>query len=113
AQEGRFSHAAAGENSQALAASARDKGIDRFDPGAKTMLDALALKRVGRLHIQTNVSAGVDRPLVIQRVPEAIDDPAFERVAHRNAQGRTQGDDLSAGMDAVELAQGHEQNVMI
>ena len=47
------------------------------------------------------------------RLAQAVDDPALEGAADRHAQRRAGGDDFAAGMDAVDFAQRHQQQMMI
>ena len=79
AQQGGFAHAAAGENPQALPAPARDEGVDGFDAGAKAMRDPLALERMRRLQIQTDVIGSPSiGPKSSSGCPKSVNHPAHQ-----------------------------------
>ena len=51
--------------------------------------------------------------MFVERVAQPVQHPALQQLAHRHAQGGAQGDDFAAGMNAVDFAQRHEQDMMI
>ena len=66
-----------------------------------------------RLEVQGGLFFGLERPLLVQRVPKTVQHAAFQAVANRHAQSGAQGNDFAAGMNAVNFAQGHKKDVMI
>ena len=62
--------------------------------------------------IQRRKLGRVQWPATVQRMTETIEDAPHQGVAHRRLQRAAQRDDVAAGMDAVRLAQRHEEDVM-
>ena len=113
AQQGGFADAAAGKNAEALAAAARHEGVNRLDAGLENFLDALALERVRRQQVQFHGLLGLNRAETVNRPAQAVEHAALERVADADAHRRAGGGDFAAGMDAVQFAQRHEQQMMV
>ena len=84
-----------------------------LDAGAEDLADALALQGMGRLEVQGDVLGGLDGALFVERIAESVKHTALQLLADGDAQGGAEGDDFAAGMDAVDLAQRHEEDVMV
>ena len=95
-----------------LPAPARHERINRLDAGGERLRDALALERVRWQQIQRRKLGRVQWPATVQRMTETIEDAPHQGVAHRRLQRAAQRDDVAAGVDAVCLAQRHEEDVM-
>jgi hypothetical protein len=59
-------------------------GVDRHNAGLHRLAHAPALDDAGRDFFHRIKGFGIDRPLVINRLAECVDDPAKERLAHRH-----------------------------
>ena len=82
-------------------------------PSLKRFLDALALEGMGRHQLEVDGSFTRDWTQIIQRFSQPIDHAAFEAFANRNLKRSPKGDYFAAGVDAMHLPKGHEQNVVI
>ena len=67
----------------------------------------------GGRRFKLTVSLASIGPEIVERLAQAVNDPALEPLANRHAQGRAQGNDFAARMDALDFAQRHEQDVVI
>ena len=113
AEQGGFAHAAAGENAEALAAAKRDERVHRLDAGLKNLVDALAFERMRRTQIQADEMIRDNRAVAVNRISQAVNHAALERAADGHAHRRAGGDDFAAGMNAVQFAERHQQQMMI
>lgn len=111
AEQGGFADAAAGENAEALAAAARDVGIDGLDAGLENVADALAFERVRRWQHGADGALGEDGAEVVERRAEGVDDAAFQTFTNGHLERCAEGDDFAAGVDAVDFAERHEEDV--
>src|SRR5690606_14699348 len=66
----------------ALPAADRDHRVDRLDARLQRLLDRLAGDDAGRLDLDLAVGIGFDRPSAIDRLTQAVDDAAEQRLAH-------------------------------
>ena len=86
AQQRGLADAASGKNSQALAAAARSKSVNCLDAGAERLRNALSFQRVRRRQTQIDGVIGLDRPAVIQRMAQTVNNAAFQRFPDRYPQ---------------------------
>ena len=78
----------------ALPPADRGHGVDRLDPGLHRLVDRLAVGDPGGGRLDQPGGAGGDRPLVVDRLAQRVDDPADHRLADRDAEqlaGRRDG----------------------
>jgi hypothetical protein len=93
--------------------AARREGVHGLDAGLKNPVDALALERMRRRQVQFDGLLGLNRSQAVNRPSQAVEHAALERGANADAHWRAGGGDFAAGMDAVQVAQRHEQQVMV
>jgi hypothetical protein len=113
AEEGGFADAAASEDANALAAADWREEIEDLDAGLEGLVNADAAKGIGRGIAERLGEFGAERAAIVEGLAEAIDDAADEAWADWHGGLVRGGDDVAAGGDVVELAEGHEQNAVI
>ncbi len=113
AQQRGFADAAAGENAEALAAAARHERVNGLDAGLENLFNALALERMRRHQVQFNGMFGLNRPQTVNGPAQAVEHAAFQGVADADSHRRAGGGDFAAGMDAMQFAQRHQQQMVV
>src|SRR5690606_12872495 len=95
--------AAVADDQLALTPADRDHRIDGLDAGLQRLVHRLAIDDAGRLDLDLAGRAGAQRPLAVDGLADAVDDPAEQLVADLNR------DDLTGALDGVTLADGLER----
>ena len=113
AQQGGFADPAAGENAEALAASAGAERVDGLDAGFEDLVDALAFERVRREQMQAHRLLGDDRTETVERLAQTIQNAPFERGSNGGAHGHAGGEDFAAGVDTPQFAQRHQEQMFV
>ncbi len=91
----------------ALTAADRNHGVDRLDAGLERLVDGLPCGDAGSHGFERPGLVGGDRPLLVDRLAERVDDAADDGLADRHAeQGPGRGDRL-AFFDPRVFAEDH------
>ena len=64
------------------------EGVQGLEAGLDRLVDRLARDDPGRLDLDPAALGGLDRALAVDRIAEAVDDPAEQRLADRNVDDR-------------------------
>jgi hypothetical protein len=113
AQHGALADARAGEDADTLAASDGEQAVDRAHARLERTVDDLALERVRRFGGQRHTLDDVELALAVDRMPEAVQHAAEHPRAHVHTERATERLDGAARMDAIELAERHEQHTAL
>jgi hypothetical protein len=96
---------AVADDQLALAAADRDQRVDRLDAGLDRRVDRLADDDAGGDAFDGAAGGRGDRPLVVERPAERVDDAAEERLADRDLDDATRGLDRVAFLDLGRAAE--------
>ena len=106
--DGGFSGLAVTDDELALAAADGRHGIDRLDTGLHRLVDRLAAGDPGRDRFQGPRFIGEDRPLIVDRLADRVDDTSDHRLADGHPKECTRGGDGIPFLDACVVAQDHD-----
>ena len=81
--DGGLAGLAVADDELALASADRGHGVDGLDPGLKRLVDRLSAGDPHRGGLDQSGLAGDDRPSVVDRLAERVDDPADHPLADR------------------------------
>src|SRR5207302_7014889 len=104
-EDRRLACEAVADDQLALAAADRDHGVDRLDTRLHRAVDSLACDDARSDPLHGERLAGLDRPLVVERNTEWVDDAAEQLVADRDLEQATCGLDLVAFVQVAEVAE--------
>ena len=87
--------------------------VDRLDSGLQRLLDRLARDDAGRLDLDSPRLGRLDRPLVVDRLTERVDDAAEQAFADRHFGDSAGALDLVAFLDGLRVAEQHGADVVL
>ena len=89
----------------ALAAADGGHGVDRLDAGLHRLIDRLAIDDPGGVRLDESRVRRLDRPLVVDRLAQGVDDPTDHRRADRDAEELARRGDGLPLADLGEVAE--------
>ncbi len=103
---------AVADDQLALAAADGDQCVDRLEPGLHRLVHRLARDDAGRLDFHAAALGGVDRSLAVDRIAEAIDHAAEQRITHRDFDDGAGAGDGIAFADLAVVAEYHHADIV-
>ena len=93
--------------SSRLTAADRRHGVDGLDAGLQRLVHRLTADDARRLHLEAARVLGVDGALAVDRLAEAVDDPADERVTDGDREDPAGALDRAAFLDVAGAPEHH------
>ncbi len=103
---------AVADDQLALAAPNLEHRVDRLDSGLQRLLDRLACDDAWRLDLDSPPLGGLDRPLVVDRLAEHVEDPPQQSVADRHFGDSAGPLDLVALADRLRIAEQRRADIV-
>ncbi len=113
AEEGRLADAGAGHDADPLTFAAGQKPVDGADAEVQRLPDRAALHRVHRKRVDRVLVDGLDGPLVVDGVAQAVDDPPEKGRSHPQGRLLAADRDDAAKPHPPEFPQRHEQGLVL
>src|SRR6185437_6466896 len=101
------------EYSDALTAADGKHPVDRANARLQRLVDHATLQRVRRLGRQWNTVREFDRPLVIDRMAESVENATEQRWTDVDTERAAEGLHEASSVQAIELAERHQDDVVL
>ena len=110
AEQRALAHAAAAEDSDALALAAGQQAVDRANAGDQRLRNMLAVERISGRPVEIVERLGWDGAAGIERMPKAVEHAPQQRRPHRDPRVAAARDDGIAQLHAARFFERHRED---